>query len=665
MARKKKKEKKEKKWRNIGGENPSLGIKILSYLVVMASFWSLDWWLRASTLSIGRYPFWSWEPHLFTLCYGTLISLIIFAIPNRRVKDLTYSIIFYALEALAIFQYGSNLIVGKFMTLGEFGVMGEGTNYFGYAMKALGVRTFIWAGIFYTVGHLIKRYFLPNTVAKPSRAKKAIAVRCAIAAGCIIFILFIPKMYDDSKNGTWEAFDSPAFEYETFANPGFDMQLCGFYGYISRDFQANIRSRFKIISEDDLKKVDYYFARKGEHKDNSMTGIYKGKNVITIMMESMDDWLITPEDTPNLYALKSKSIDFTNFYTPTYANGWTFNTEFSYNASVYPKANGNAAYSLVRNDFSQSIASVLKRAGYSVNSFHEGESTFYNRGQIHQSLGYEKYHSYNDYFEEDNNDKVFDYKVVNGERVELNKKVDTYLTQKDELFYDVIGRGENVKTEGNPFYSYIITYSPHLPYDDSESNGKKALELYPQYDRKNEFDVARAKARLTDDMAGELITRLKEEGLLEDTVILFFADHYTYGIENKEELHKLSDTEDNTNLERTPAFIYCAANETYKEVDKVSQTVDLEPTLLNLLGAEVPGNLMGNDIFDEDYQGYATFTSGRWITNKAETYTGDNKGIENISHEEKQQMDEFLQEYYEVKDIILDGNYYALKRKAS
>lgn len=663
--KKEKKAKKVKKWHNIGGDNPSLGIKILSYLVVMASFWSLDWWLRASTISIGRYPFWAWEPHLFTLCYGTLISLIIFSIPKRRVKDLTYSIIFYGLEALAIFQYGSNLIVGKFMTLGEFGVMGEGANYFGYAMKSLGVMTFIWAGIFYTIGHLIKRYFLPNTVPKPGTAKKAIAVRCGIATGCIIFILLIPKMYDNSKNGTWAAFDSPAFEYETFSNPGFDMQLCGFYGYISRDFQANIRSKFKVVSDEDLKKVDDYFARKGEHKDNTMTGIYEGKNIISVMMESMDDWLITPEDTPNLYALKSKSIDLTNFYTPSYANGWTFNTEFSYNTSTFPKANGNAAYSLVRNDFSQSIASVLKRAGYRVNEFHEGEDTFYNRGEISKTLGYEKYHSYTNYFEKDNTDKVFDYNIVDGERVELNIKVDTYLTQKDALFYDVIGRGENVKTDGDPFYSFIITYSPHLPYDGSGSEAEIALEKYPQYDPNNEFDVARAKARMTDDMAGELITRLREEGLLEDTVILFFADHYTYGIYDTDELHRLSDRDGNTIFERTPAFIYCADNEAYYEVDKVSQTVDLEPTLLNLLGVEVPDNLMGNDVFDEDYQGYATFTNGRWITNKAETFTNDTGWTEKISLAEKQKMDEFLREYYEIKDIILDGNYYKLKRKAS
>ena len=665
MARKKKKEKKEKKWRNIGGENPSLGIKILSYLVVMASFWSLDWWLRARTLSIGRYDFWSWPPHLFTIFYGVLISLVIFAIPNKRVKDLTYSIVFYALVALAVFQYGSNLIVGKFMTLGEFGVVGEGTHYFGFAMQSLGIMTFVWAGIFYTIGHLIKRYFLPNTVAKPEMKKKAIILRCIIAACCIIFIIFIPRLYDDSNKGTWLAFDSPAYEYETFSNPGFDMQLCGFYGYISRDIQTTVRSKFKTISEEELKKVDDFFAKKSEHKDNSMTGIYKGKNVIAIMMESMDDWLITPEDTPNLYDIKSKSIDFTNFYTPTYANGWTFNTEFAFNSSTYPKANGNAAYALVRNDFSKSIASVMKSSGYTTNSFHEGEATFYNRGQIHEALGYEKYHAFTEYFEDDAMDDIIDYKMVNGEKKELIKYDDTYVTQKDELFYDLIGRGENVQSDGKPFYSFIITYSPHLAYDGNGYETELALAKYTQYDPGSEFDVARAKARLTDDMAGELLSRLKEEGLLEDTVILFFADHYTYGIKDEEKLHSLSDTEDNTILERTPAFIYCAANESHVEVDKVSQTVDLEPTLLNLLGIEVPNDIMGRDIFDDDYQGYVTFADGRWITNKGETYTGEDKGVENVSKEEIQRMDEFLQEYYEVKDIILDGNYYALKRKAS
>jgi len=262
-------------------------------------------------------------------------------------------------------------------------------------------------------------------------------------------------------------------------------------------------------------------------------------------------------------------------------------------------------------------------------------------------------------------DDIIDYKMVNGEKKELIKYDDTYVTQKDELFYDLIGRGENVQSDGKPFYSFIITYSPHLAYDGNGYETELALAKYTQYDPGSEFDVARAKARLTDDMAGELLSRLKEEGLLEDTVILFFADHYTYGIKDEEKLHSLSDTEDNTILERTPAFIYCAANESHVEVDKVSQTVDLEPTLLNLLGIEVPNDIMGRDIFDDDYQGYVTFADGRWITNKGETYTGEDKGVENVSKEEIQRMDEFLQEYYEVKDIILDGNYYALKRKAS
>ena len=660
-----KKEKKERKWHNLGGENPSLGIKILSYAVVIVSFWTLDWWLRANTLEIGRYEFWSWPPHLFTMLYGTLISLIIFAIPNRRVKDLTYSVIFYALEALAIFQYGSNLIVGKFMTLGEFGVIGEGTTYFGYAMKALGVMTFVWAGIFYAEGHLIKRYFLPNTVARRSWFKKAVIVRSSIAAGCIIFILFIPKMYDSSKNETWEAFDSPAYEYETFSNPGFDMQLCGFYGYISRDFQTTLRDRFRVISEEDLQKVDDFFAKRGEHKDNSMTGIYKGKNVISIMMESFDDWVITAEDTPNIYALKTKSIDFTNFYTPSFTNGWTFNTEFAYNVSLYSKTNENATYGMVRNKFPLSIASVLRQEGYTANSFHEGEATFYNRSRIHQTLGYEKYYSFNDYFEKDSTEKLWDYKMVNGEKVVLHKEDDTYLTQKEELLKDFLARGENVNSQGGPFYSFLITYSAHLPYDTSYTIAKRALEKYPQYDGNNEFDVCRAKARLTDDMVGELIEALKQEGLLEDTVILFFGDHYTYGINDKEELHRLTDRDGNTNLERTPAFIYCAANEKYTEVSKVSQTVDLSPTLMNLLGVGVPDNLMGNDIFDDNYPGYVTAAKGCWVTNNAETYSKTEEGIKNITREEKQQMDEFLQEYYEVKDIILDSNYYALKRKAS
>ena len=52
------------------------------------------------------------------------------------------------------------------------------------------------------------------------------------------------------------------------------------------------------------------------------------KNIIMIMLESIDSWLVTDETMPTLTYLKNTGIDFTNRYSPAFGGGYTINTEF-------------------------------------------------------------------------------------------------------------------------------------------------------------------------------------------------------------------------------------------------------------------------------------------------------------------------------------------------
>ena len=47
------------------------------------------------------------------------------------------------------------------------------------------------------------------------------------------------------------------------------------------------------------------------------------------------------------------------------------------------------------------------------------------------------------------------------------------------------------------------------------------------------------------------------------------------------------------------------------QVTKTLNTSDLLPTVLNLMGIESPYSYIGQDAFDDRYQGYALFTNGR------------------------------------------------------
>ncbi len=636
----KKKKKKKKEWFLIGGQNPAPWVRVLSYVAVFASFFFLDFWLQIMLVG-ERYSLAGPIPLILTVSYSMICSIIVFSIRNRTAKIWIYSLIYYLMMAYVFIQYGAYLLLEKFIYMGDLSYFGEGGSYFGFAIKKLGVMTFVWIFIMYLIGRVIKMRLLPHTTVKEENRKKSAVIRTLIAIACVIAIIVSPMFYKNEFQVDMTAFTSPAYEYDRFTNSEVDMRIAGVYGYLSRDIQMNIKRANKTITEEDLNRIDSFFEKKSDHEPNEMTGIYAGKNVISVLMESVDDWLVNPDDMPVLYELSQKSIYFEDFYTPDFANGWTFNTEFAYNNGVYPYSNGNTAASLADNSFEQSIPSVLKKNGYTANMFHYNDPSYYDRGVMSKAFGYEAYHSYKDY-EKDEDTK------------DLSMEVDSYAVRNKALFNDI------VPDQDSPFYSFIISYSAHLPYDSSNDMSKYALEKYPQYDANDEIEVLRAKAHVTDDFLGELIEGLKEKGVFEDTVLVLYGDHYSYGINDVEKLQAVSEENGCNILERTPALIYCGGNEKSVKVEKTAQTIDIAPTLMNLLGLPVSHEVLGYDVFDKEYPGFAIFLKNGWINNKVDAKEGEIKTNNGMSDREIRKMNDYVKEFYAINDLILDSDYYAL-----
>lgn len=449
----------------------------------------------------------------------------------------------------------------------------------------------------------------------------------------IAVIQVVPNSFNagSADEGT---FNDPALEYKRFSNANYDLELAGMYQYLAKDIINQI-SGVLFVNSEAIESIDTFFAAKNPHTENDMSGIFVGKNLIVIQMETIDDWMITEKDMPALYYLMSEGINFANLYTPSYASGYTFNTEFAFNTSIYPYSNGNVTYSLVRNSFRYSIGNVFSAVGYRVNSFHAGAETFYNRSEIHQTFGYEQYHSYKSYPE-----------------IDIPTADDCFLTQSDKLYADV--------TSNEPFFSFVISFSAHLPYSDDNDFVQYALEKYPQYDveEDREINILKAKARLTDDMVAQLLMRLEKDGLLEKTVIVAYTDHYAYGLSDQDTLRQLSEEAGSSILERTPALIYCADFDTPVTVDKVVQITDLAPTIMNLFGFEVPTEIMGQDIFDDCYPGYAIFPDNTWLTSDAYVKNGIVMQNSGMTENEIEQMNRYVQDVYKINDALLDADYY-------
>lgn len=604
--------------------------KLIPYLWIIESFGLLDIWVRVMSRRISAYSIYAIEPNLFTLLWAILLTALVTLPKTRKRGRLLYGAVYLFYWTYTLVEYGAYLILQKFLYVSEFLNAGEGAAYTSYILQFLSPKLMLEVLALAAVG-AVGIIIYPKD--RPSAGKRAAAARMVSAALCVIGIALTPQLYE-SPEGAWDDFTKPGFEYNNFIRPNTDLELTGIYQFLARDVYLQA-ARSLSRSNMDTTPVDAFFEARGDHTDNAMSGILEGKNLLVFMMESMDDFLITAEDTPTLYAMMTQGMNFTNMYTPDYASGYTFNTEFAFNTGTYPYSNGNVTYALANSTFSSSAASVLAGAGYTVNSFHEGLVNFYNRGIMHKAFGYEQYHSYSDY------------------TCQLPVWDDSFLVACDPLYEDL--------TRGSPFFSFVITYSAHLPYIDGDELAAYALEKYPQYDslEDREISILRAKARLTDDMFAGLLQRLEEDGLLEDTAIVCFADHYAYGVTDTERLQQLSEHAGSSILERTPAFIYYAGWDTPMEVDKVMQTIDLGPTILNLMGVDMDRPVLGQDIFDENYGGWAIFPNNTWLTNSAYVSNGSVIWNHGMSDADIAQMNQYVMRFYEMNDLILDSDYYA------
>ena len=604
---------------------------VLRQLLLVGTFGILDVWLRYKTRSIGLYSITELAPNLLTLLWAVLLSSVVTLIPSRKWGRIAYGICYYFYMIYTIVQFGVYLVLDRFVYVTDLFLAGEGADYADWVLEF--VTPSLICQLLALVGFgVLGILFFPK---KPELPKKAALVRGIAALMAVLGISQAGSLYGElAGENVWDNFQSPAFEYKRFVSPNFGMQITGVYQFLCRDLQVQLDRAFADTSALSA-EIDAYFEEKPDHAGNDYTGILEGKNVIAVMLESIDDWLITPEVMPTLHGMMEGGINFTNLYTPDYASGYTFNTEFAFNLGVYPYSNGNVSYALTRSAFPHSIANMFAAEGYNANSFHEGEPDFYNRGPMHTAFGFEIYHCYQDY-------------PLMG----VSVHDDTFLPKNDVLWEAMTG--------SEPFYSFVITYTAHLPYAQDDFT-VWARNQFPEYNGYGEeLSGLYAKARITDEMFRLMLERLEAEGKLDDTVFVCFTDHYAYGIQDAELLQQKSEEAGSAILEKTPAFIWWPGCEGV-QIDKVCQTVDLAPTVMNLFGMEVPKNLMGSDILDDSYEGYAIFPYTTWVKDGTYVKYGEVQWNESMTEEEIQQMNAFVQRYYYINDAILEADYYANK----
>ena len=589
-------------------------------------------------------------PVVFGLLWTGIFSGGLFLLPAMAAR-VVYGITYFLSAVYAGFQTGYYLLFREMLWLSDFRYASEGADYADILLKH---PLFWWLGIF---GMIAQGILILWKFPRWKRTGLKLAVSILVIAASAFQMEGLPELlYEEDEKIKYAGSDygrsqSAQAVYENMFNAHRLYRLCGLHHTLAKDVYreylypltpAHAKARHQAEET-----IDTYFDNRQDPSANAMTGLLEGKNVVLVLMESMDDWMIGAH-TPTIQKLMGEGINFTNFYTPVYGGIRTFNTEFTINTGSFLSSGGGYAFDYVTNEYPQSLANRLRSVGYSAKTFHYNTPTFYSRGEFSPAMGYEEYVCYEDYV------------------TETDQKTRKNLLYDDQLLFDNEGLKAEFFREGQPKLNFVITRSAHLSYKYNEVLSHWGLKKYPQYrglTDNEETDCALLKAKLVDDFFARLLEELESEGQLQNTVIIGVTDHYTYGYKNLEALHDLSGTKEQLLLEKTPCFIWSPELEPL-EMDKVLNTSDLLPTVLNLMGVESPYAYMGCDAFDEEYPGWVPFSNGSWIYGDL-AYDSAAKNVFSISGNPQtvtadfqKEMAAAVQKFIQVNNLILEADYY-------
>lgn len=617
----------------------------LSLLPAFLAYFFLDFSLRLFYGAMSNVSLWAWQPLVFTLLWSGTMTAIAALLP-RTGRRIFLLVTFVPFALLTIAHCVLYQLTGTCFSFADLAYAGDGARFVSAAYFHLKVGQWLSIAVCLAL-MLCAVIFTPQT--RPGRRGRIAAAVLAAACAAGIFVVhtvLMPKggAVEHSEYLAWdnaESHDTLADAYAEFTNANRCLMFSGLYQYTVRGAVVTLWPQTTADTERIAELDAYYAAHPKQAADTPMTGAFAGKNLIFIMMESMDDWLVAPEYMPNLYRLEQEGVYFRNYYAPIFLAAATFNSEFTANTGmIAPEYQVRNSY-YTEHALPYSLPNLFRDAGYRARSFHAANPSIYNRGEIHLNFGYE---SYNDYGDLGMDDYMLDSQLLRG--------------------YDQIVSGE-------PFFSFIITYSGHGPYTTEQQNisephldrARAVIDYstvpYTTEAQKEEYTRAVAQAMETDAFIGGLRKQLEADGHAEDTVLVLFTDHYCKYFSDTELIEAIKGTGDHNLLSNVP-FVIWTEGITPQVSEKYVSTMDIAPTIVDLFSLDADLRYyIGNDMFGPD-GGVVYFHNYAWYDGK--TYDTGNDASSNPA---VLAMREQVREQIDISQDTFRYDYFAYLQKRS
>ena len=596
-------------------------MNIIIIILMTLSYFIIDIGIRY--LSYDTYQFYSYKllsPSLFTLSWISLFIGIFYLIPKKK-RQIYYIITIILFNILGLSQYLHLKCLERFFGISDLFLIQEGSKYFNYAILKIDIKILII--ILISLIFSIAAIKLSKTYHETYRDKLYFSFLIIFTILCTtsLFICAKFKLGHNNELNSYDASISALEIYKEFNNPNKNMQVTGLYTSFFRGLNLYIKKKTNNNTKELIKEINTYIENNPKTiEENEYTGIFKDKNLIVILMESIDTFLINEKNMPTLYKLSNEGLNFTNRYAPSFGGGQTINSEFALNTGLYTSLEGNI-YNY-NNTYKTSLANTFKQEGYTAESIHYNSGYFYNRSQFHLKLGFDKHHA------------LLDMNNIDNDM--YNYEFDSNLIKSPKV--------SNLIVRDNKFLSFITTYSGHLPYDSS--NNRCSINKYGFKTNNQELTCIYNLAYDTDKMISLLIEKLTNENKLKDTILVLATDHAMFGYSK---INEIKNTNNPYLIENTPLIIWNSEIKG-KQIDTPTDTADILPTILNLFGINYNPNLyIGEDIFSTTRNNYIYFSE--------DIYLKDNTLYDNSTIKGDATIYKDIKELIKLNNNFIETNY--------
>ncbi len=420
-------------------------------------------------------------------------------------------------------------------------------------------------------------------------ARRAAALAVLMFVGSVGALWLEHHRLDVIGNGTDQRFLEPCWEARqtiSYQSP---------LGFHVMDLLAALfEDRTVALTTEQRGAIASWFAAKRETlPDNRYKGLLRGKNLIVVQVESLENFVIGrrvdgQEITPTLNALLPNSLYFTSIYDQA-NEGMSSDSDLMTNTSVYPVRKGSTFFHYADNAYN-SLPRILRADGYRATiAMHPDPGAYWNWKNALTALGF---------------DACLDQTAfVNHEILGLGLADSDFLPQVAEL----------LRRQPEPFYAYLVTLTSHEPFE--------LPARYRELELDDEFgDTVLGRSfqcfRYTDRAIGSLLERLRGGGLLDRSVVVIYGDHASVHRFFNDEVAQIDDAEDWMRDPRAivPLIVY-SPGLTGERFAVTGGHIDIMPTLLYLLGVDerlTADTAMGRNLLKTRLD-FAVLPSGRVV----------------------------------------------------